>query len=240
MKKCRHWSGTGNRKGDTVKKNYKEDFPLLSCRDLAYLDSAATAQRPRRVLEAVKSYYEKENANPLRGFYDLAMESTAAYDRARERVRSFIGAGKTEEIIFTRNTTESINLVAYSYGMENLKAGDEILITVGEHHSNMLPWQLVAERTGAELRYLLCREDGSYPEEEIRKMVTGRTKLAAVGHISNVTGREFPLSVLISLLTHLGIGSCTRASLSFYNTKEDVDRLICSLRSVRRKMGFGA
>ena len=143
---------------------FRADFPLLAHTDIAFLDSAATSQRPECVIQAEKEYYERYNANPLRGFYDLAQEATARYEGAREKVRAFLNADSAEEIIFTRNTTESINLVAWSWGLQNLKPGDEILITISEHHSNILPWQMVAQRTGAVLRYLFCREDGSYPQ----------------------------------------------------------------------------
>ena len=178
----------------------KRDFPLLMEQDIAYLDTAATAQRPAIVMETEKEYYEKFNANPLRGFYDLAVEATEHYENARKTVAQFIHATRTEEIIFTRNTTESINLVAYSYGLDNLKEGDEILITIAEHHSNMLPWKMVAQKTGATLKYLMCEPDGSYTEETIREAVTPRTKLAAIGHISNVLGCINPVEKIIELV----------------------------------------
>ena len=181
-----------------MSRNYKADFPLLSQRqDLAYLDSAATAQRPACVLEAMKTYYETSNANPLRGFYDLAMEATDQYDRARDCVRRFINARRSEEIVFTRNATESINLVAYCYGLSFLKPGDEILVTIAEHHSNLLPWQMVAEKTGATLRFLDCGPDGSYSDEAIRKAVTPNTKFAALQHVSNVLGTVTPVEKII-------------------------------------------
>ena len=180
-----------------MEKNYKADFPLLMEQDIAYLDSAATAQRPACVVEAVNRYYLKKNANPLRGFYDLAMEATDDYDEARLLVKKFIGAKKTSEIIFTRNTTESINLVAYSYAMQFLKPGDEILVTICEHHSNLLPWQMAAKATGAALKFLDCREDGSYREEDIEAAITPRTKLCAVQQVSNVLGTVTPLEKII-------------------------------------------
>ncbi|MCD7863061.1 MAG: cysteine desulfurase [Lachnospiraceae bacterium] len=179
-------------------RNYKEDFPLLMNTDLAYLDNAATAQRPQAVLDAVQDFYLKSNANPLRGLYDLAVDATDRYEAARERVRRFINAEKTEEIIFTRNTTESINLVAYSWGLTNLKPGDEILITIAEHHSNMLPWQMAARQTGATLKYLDCDPDGSYPLEHIAEAITPQTKFAAIGHVSNVLGCVNPVEEIIA------------------------------------------
>ena len=183
-----------------MEKNFKADFPLLMHQDIAYLDSAATAQRPACVIDAVRNYYETLNANPLRGFYDLAVEATDNYDEVRSAVKKFIHAKRTSEIIFTRNTTESINLAAYSYGMNFLKPGDQILVTICEHHSNLLPWQLVAEKTGATLQFLDCREDGSYAEEEIEKAVTPRVKLAALQQVSNVLGTVTPLEKIIPLV----------------------------------------
>ena len=130
---------------------YRDDFPLLKSQDVAYLDNAATAQRPQCVLDAVTEFYKSKNANPLRGLYPLSIAATEAYENAREAVRSFLNAKSSREIIFTRNTTESINLVAYSYGLSHVKAGDEVLVSIMEHHSNMLPWQMVARQTGAKL-----------------------------------------------------------------------------------------
>ena len=124
---------------------FRADFPLLAHTDIAFLDSAATSQRPECVIQAEKEYYERYNANPLRGFYDLAQEATARYEGAREKVRAFLNADSAEEIIFTRNATESLNLIAYSYGTL-LKEGDEIAVSVTEHHSNLIPWQQLAKR----------------------------------------------------------------------------------------------
>ena len=129
-------------------KNFKEDFPLLRENPVVYLDSAATAQRPESVINSEMEFYKKCNANPLRGLYDLGFKATECYEQSRETVRKFINARSEREIIFTRNATESLNLVAYSYGMNFLKKGDEILVTVMEHHSNQLPWRVVAEKTG--------------------------------------------------------------------------------------------
>lgn len=180
--------------------DYKKDFPLLSGSDIAYLDNAATAQRPEAVLKAVEDFYTKKNANPLRGLYELGIEATEAYEAARERVRRFINAKSTSEVVFTRNSTESLNLIAYSYGLNNLKEGDEILISIDNHHSNILPWQMVSSRTGAKLVYLECQPDGSYLDEDIERLITGKTKIAAIPQISNVLGRRNPVEKIIKLV----------------------------------------
>ena len=149
---------------------YKTDFPLLMQDKTVYIDNAATAQRPKCVIDAEKDFYTCHNANPLRGIYELSVQATEDYENARKAVRDFIGAKSVQEIIFTRNTTESINLVAYSYALNNLKAGDEIAVTIMEHHSNMLPWQMVARQTGAKLVYLECEKDGSLPDEKLEHL----------------------------------------------------------------------
>ena len=184
--------------------DYKKDFPLLAGSDIAYLDNAATAQRPEAVLKAVEDFYTKKNANPLRGLYELGIEATEAYEAARERVREFINAGKTSEVVFTRNSTESLNLIAYSYGLNSLKAGDEILISIDNHHSNILPWQMVSRQTGAKLVYLECQPDGSYRDEDMEALVTEKTRIAAMPQISNVLGRRNPVEKLTKLVHEKG------------------------------------
>ena len=148
---------------------HRKDFPLLAANDVAYLDNAATSQRPACVLEAERELYEKHNANPMRGLYALSVEATECYEKARETVRRFIHAASAKEIVFTRNTTESVNLVAYSYGFSKLKPGDEILVGIMEHHSNLLPWQMVARQTGASLKFLECDPNGSVTEDHLQQ-----------------------------------------------------------------------
>ena len=176
-----------------MERDYRKDFPLLMQDRTVYLDNAATAQRPQCVIDAEMDFYKNHNANPLRGTYPLSVEATDIYEQARARVAQFIHAASTEEVIFTRNTTEGINLVAYSYGLTNLKAGDEILVSIMEHHSNLLPWQMVARMTGASLKFLECGKDGSVDLDLVEKLITDRTKLVAVTQISNVLGRENPV-----------------------------------------------
>ena len=166
----------------------RKDFPLLiNNPDLAYLDNSATAQKPAEVIAAELRYYEELNANPLRGLYELSQKATDAYEDAREDVRRFINAGSAEEIIFTRNATESLNLVAYSYG-SLLGEGDEIVITVMEHHSNLIPWQQVCRRTGAVLKLVDCDGKGLITEEAFRTALTDRTRVVSMTQVSNVLG----------------------------------------------------
>lgn len=178
---------------------YKGDFPLLMQDKTVYIDNAATAQRPKCVIDAEKDFYTCHNANPLRGIYELSVQATEDYENARKAVRDFIGAKSVQEIIFTRNTTESINLVAYSYGLSNLKQGDEVVVSIMEHHSDLLPWQMVCRQTGAELKFLECEKDGSLDLDKAEKLITDCTKIVAVTQLSNVLGREYPIEKLAQL-----------------------------------------
>ncbi|WP_035765445.1 aminotransferase class V-fold PLP-dependent enzyme [Butyrivibrio sp. NC2002] len=173
--------------------DFRGDFPILNKGDYIYFDNAATSQRPTAVIEAIKDFYENSNANPLRGLYDLSMDATERYENARSTVADFIGASSSEEIIFTRNTTESLNLVAYSYGMDNVNEGDEIVITIMEHHSNILPWQMVARAKKAKLVYLEIDEEGVISKEEYESKITDKAKIVSVGHVSNVFGVTNPV-----------------------------------------------
>ncbi len=225
-------------------REYKKDFPLLVQNDVAYLDNAATAQRPEAVLRAEREFYERANANPLRGLYQLAMTATEEYEKARETVRAFLKAASCEEIIFTRNATESINLVAYSYGLTKLRTGDELLVEIDSHHSNLLPWQMVAKQTGARLVYLECEQDGSIPPEKWRAAVTPRTKLAAFTHISNVTGQRHPVEEMIRLVHAQGGVALVDAAQSAPHIPLDVramdaDFLAFSGHKLMSAMGIG-
>ena len=172
----------------------KANFPVFDVyKGLVYLDNSATQQKPRRVIERATKYYFEENANPLRGLYDLSVKATDAYENSREKVRSFIGAKSTKEIIFTRNASESLNLIAYSWGRANITADDEILVAISEHHSDMLPWQLLAKEKGATIRYLECDKSGKYTPEALCRALTPKTKLFAIAQISNVFGRLNPI-----------------------------------------------
>ena len=172
----------------------KVNFPVFDkYKELVYLDNSATQQKPKRVIDALVRYYSEENANPLRGLYELSVKATEAYENARESVRRFIGAASTKEIVFTRNATESLNLIAFSWGQANIVEGDEILVSISEHHSNLLPWQLLAKQKGAKLRYLECDSSGKYTAQALEKALTPKTKLFAIAQISNVFGRLNPI-----------------------------------------------
>lgn len=186
------------------KNTFRTDFPLIAENTTIYMDNAATSQRPQCVLDAVNDFYLKHNANPLRGTYPLSVEATDLYEEARKSVRDFIGAASSREIIFTRNTTESINLVAYSYGLNNIKSGDEILVSIMEHHSNLLPWQMVARQTGATLRFLECRPDGFLDLDEVKSLITDKTKLVAITQVSNVLGIVNPIREIAAFAHEMG------------------------------------
>ena len=187
-----------------MSRNFKEDFPLLMNDPVIYLDNAATAQRPQCVLDAERDFYLHDNANPLRGAYPLSVAATEDYENARKTVRDFIHAKSAREIIFTRNTSESINLIAYSYGLSRVKAGDEILVSIMEHHSNLLPWQMVCRQTGAELKFMECAPDGSVDLNVIGEQITEKTKIVAMTHVSNVLGRVNPIREVAAMAHRVG------------------------------------
>ena len=176
---------------------YREDFPILKANEsLVYLDSAATTQKPFSVIEKMKEYYFEENANPHRGLYDLSVKATKAYEDAREKVAKFIGANSSKEIIFTRNTSESLNLVAMTYGKMVINEGDEIVISILEHHSNLIPWQRLAKEKGAVLKYLYL-DNYRITSEEIESKITSRTKIVAITHVSNALGIKTPVEEVV-------------------------------------------
>ena len=223
----------------------RNDFVLIAQNEYAYLDNAATSQKPVCVIEAEKRFYTDMNANPMRGFYPLSLEATKAYEDARSCVANFIGASRPEEIVFTRNATESINLVAYSWGLNNIRACDEIAVSVSEHHSNMLPWQMVAKATGAKLNYIECEPDGSYSDEELERAINSRTKLVAITHVSNVLGRRNPIEKITEMAHSFGALVLVDASQSIPHMKIDVqklgaDFLAFSGHKLLAPMGIGA
>ncbi len=203
---------------------YRKDFPILSG-DVIYFDNAATTQRPVQVLDAINDFYRRSNANPLRGLYDWSVDATQRYEDARAAVAGFIGAGRPEEIIFTRNTTESLNLIAYSYGLSKIQEGDEIVISVMEHHSNILPWQMVCRQKGAKLVYLEPDAEGVITDEEMQAKITDRTKIVSVGHVSNVLGVMNPVRKLADLAHAHGAVMIVDGAQSTPHTKVDVQAL---------------
>jgi len=205
--------------------DYRNDFPLLMQNKIIYIDNAATSQRPQCVIDAEGDFYKNYNANPLRGLYSLSVDATEVYENAREAVRKFIGAEKSNEIIFTRNTTESLNLVAYSYGLSNVKKGDEIVVSIMEHHSDLLPWQMVAETCGAELKFIECAKDGSIDLEKVKELITSRTKIVAMTQVSNVLGREYPVKEIAKLAHEKGAVMVVDGAQSTPHMRVDVTDL---------------
>ncbi len=225
-------------------RDYRRFFPLLRDSDLIYLDHAATSQRPECVIEAEMEFYNGKNANPMRGLYELGMEATQAYEEARETVARFIHAAKSREIVFTRNTTEALNLVAYSYACSFLKEGDEILVSIMEHHSNLLPWQMAAQRTGARLVFLECAADGSISQEQMDQAFSPRTRLVAITHVSNVLGCETPVAQVVRRAHEQGAVVVLDAAQSIAHMPVDVkamdvDFMAFSGHKMMGPMGIG-
>ena len=209
----------------------RDDFPILQrlVREhrLVYLDSAATTQKPRPVLDALARYYAHGNANIHRGVYVLSEEATAAYDAARVKLQRFLNAAASREIIFTRNTTESINLVAQSYGRRNIGPGDEIVITHMEHHSNIVPWQLLCEQVGARLRVAPIDDSGTLQLDELERLLGPRTRLVSVVHLSNSLGTINPVGDIVAMARARGIPVLIDGSQAVYHMPVDVQALGC-------------
>ena len=208
---------------------FLKDFPLLgqkmNGKQITYLDNGATTQKPKQMIETLCHYYGGCNANPHRGAYALSVEATEIYEKARVRTAQFIHAARPEEIIFTKNATEALNLVAYSYGMTNVHEGDEILISIAEHHSNLVPWQHVAKATGARLRYIYLEDDGNLSEEDIEKKITERTKLVAVTQISNVLGLKNDIRRIVKKAHAVGAAALVDGSQSVAHMAVNVQDL---------------
>ena len=221
----------------------RKDFPILS-QDYVYFDNAATTQKPKQVIQAVEEYYHGENANPLRGLYDWSVEATRKYEGARAHTAAFIGASYPEEIIFTRNATESLNLIAYSYGLENINEGDEVVVTIMEHHSNLLPWQMVCEKKGAKLVFLEPDSEGVISPEEYKGKINSKTRLVAVGEVSNVLGVVNPVRAIADCAHEVGAVVVVDAAQSAPHIRVDVqalgaDFLVFSGHKLMAPMGIG-
>jgi cysteine desulfurase / selenocysteine lyase len=230
-------------------RDFLKDFPTLNKekngKRIAYLDSAATTQKPTVVIEAIKDYYEKSNANPHRGAYELSVLATEAYDEAREKVRSFINAEHSEEIIFTKNATEAFNLLAMSYGMNFINEGDEIVISIAEHHSNLIPWQNVAKVKGAILKYMYTDENGELTEEEVHTKITDKTKIVSIAHVSNALGTINPVKQIAEYAHSKGAVVIVDGAQSVPHMKVDVrdlnvDFLVIAGHKLLAPMGIGA
>ena len=213
----------------SIAEAYK-DFPILQREhkghSLVYLDSGATTQVPENVINALENHLKNHNGNPHRGAHIMAVEASEAYETARDTVQRFINAKSREEIVLTRNTTESLNLIAFSYGMHNLKKGDKIVITIAEHHANLVTWQRVAQTTGATLEYMYLDETGHLKDGEMDK-IDSHTKIVAFAHVSNVLGMEFPVAELIKRAHDVGAVVVLDGAQSAPHKKIDVQALDC-------------
>ena len=224
--------------------NYKEDFPILNNRDIAYLDSGATTQKPIQVIKEVEKFYEKYNANPHRGAYTLSIEATELYENTRAKIANFINARYKEEIIFSKNATESLNLIAYSYGMDNLKKDDEVVLSIMEHHSNLVPWQKVTKATESKLKYMYINENFELSDEEIESKITDKTKIVGITHVSNVLGTINNVKKIIKYAHKKGAIVIVDASQSIPHMKIDVqdldaDFLVFSGHKMLAPLGIG-
>jgi cysteine desulfurase/selenocysteine lyase len=209
----------------------REDFPILAMqvygKPLVYLDNAASAQKPNMVLDRIQQAYTSEYANVHRGLHFLANAATEAYEGAREKVRAFVNAGRPEEIVFTRNATEAINLVAYTFGRERVKAGDEIVLSIMEHHSNIVPWHFLRERYGAVIKWAPVDDDGNFLIEEFEKLLTDRTKMVAITQMSNMLGTVVPVKEVVRLAHARGIPVLIDGSQAAVHLDVDVADIDC-------------
>ena len=203
----------------------KKDFPILKNNKICYLDSGATTQKPKEVLEEIQKFYQKYNANPHRGAYSLSIEATNIYEETRKKIAKFINAKHSEEIIFSKNTSESLNLIAYSYGLENLKENDEVVLSIMEHHSNLVPWQYVTKKTKSKLEYLYIDDNYEITSEEIKKKITKKTKIVSITHVSNVLGTINPIKEIIDYAHSKGAIVIVDAAQSIPHMKIDVQEL---------------
>ena len=215
----------------TLIQNIRNEFPVLNQtiqgKSLIYLDSAATSQKPTVVLDALRHYYEKDNANVHRGSHSLSIRATESYEASRDKLAKFINSNDREEIIFTRNATESINLVAYSWGLNNLKPGDEILTSVMEHHSNLIPWQIIAKQTGANIKYIQLTENEDLDLDHFKSILSKKTKLVSIVHVSNMLGCMNPVEEITRLSHSVGAKVLIDACQSVPHTPIDVQNIDC-------------
>lgn len=222
----------------------KDDFIILKERNEIYLDSGATTQKPKQVIDAIEEYYNRYNANPHRGAYSLSIEATDAYENTRRKIAKFINSRHSKEIIFSKNATESLNLIAYSYGMENLNKDDEIVLSIMEHHSNLVPWQKVAKVTNSKLNYMYIDENFEISDSEIENKITEKTKIVGITHVSNVLGTINDIKKIIKKAHEVGAIVIVDASQSIPHIKIDVqdldaDFLVFSGHKMLAPLGIG-
>lgn len=221
----------------------RQDFPILSAlvhgKPLVYFDNGATSQKPQCVIDAIEHYYRAENSNIHRGVHHLSEQATAAYEAARGKLRGFINARSDKEIIFVRGTTEAINLVAQSYGRAFLKAGDEIIVSAMEHHSNIVPWQMLCEQVGAKLRVIPINHDGEIVMEEYERLLNDRTKLVSVTHVSNALGTVVPVKEIIALAHARGVPVLLDGAQAVPHLQIDVQDLDCDFYAFSGHKMFG-
>ena len=224
--------------------NFKDEFPILQERKISYLDSGATTQKPQCVINAIDSYYKECNANPHRGAYSLSIEATEKYESTREKIAKFINARNREEIIFSKNATESLNLIAYSYGLDNLKKDNEVVLSIMEHHSNLVPWQYVTKKTNSKLKFMYINKDYELSKEEIESKITDKTKVVGITHVSNVLGTINNVKEIIKYAHKKGAIVIVDASQSIPHMKIDVqdldaDFLVFSGHKMFAPLGIG-
>ncbi len=205
--------------------DYKKDFPIFENKDIVYLDSGATTQKPKMVIDKIKEFYENSNANPHRGAYGLSIEATEIYEDTRRKISKFINSRYSEEIIFTKNASEAFNLIAYSYGLDNLKNGDEVVLSIMEHHSNLVPWQFVTKKTNSSLKYMYINDEYELSKEEIESKITNNTKIVSITHVSNVLGTINNVKEIIKYAHKKGAIAILDASQSIPHMKIDVQDL---------------
>ena len=223
---------------------FKDEFPILQKRKISYLDSGATTQKPQCVIDAIESYYKECNANPHRGAYSLSIEATEKYESTREKIAKFINARNREEIIFSKNATESLNLIAYSYGLDNLKKDDEVVLSIMEHHSNLVPWQYVTKKTNSKLKFMYINKEYELSKEEIESKITDKTKVVGITHVSNVLGTINNVKEIIKYAHKKGAIVIVDASQSIPHMKIDVqdldaDFLVFSGHKMFAPLGIG-
>ena len=208
-----------------IKEELIHDFPVLINNNIAYLDSAATTQKPQCVIDAVKKYYETINSNPHRGAYSLSIEATEAYENAREKVAKFINAESNNQIIFSKNATECLNLIAYSYGLNCVYENDEIVLSIMEHHSNLVPWQFVAKNKKANLKYIYLNDKYELDEKEIEEKITKNTRIVAITYVSNVLGTINDVQKIIKKAHEVGAVVVLDASQAVAHMRLDVQKI---------------